>query len=147
MTAKDKPVYMISVVAQMLDVHPQTLRLYEREGLIRPSRTGGNTRLYSQDDVERVEKVLNLTRDLGVNLAGVDIILRLQHKIEALEAERTAGVSSFIQFMEKSLSKKDSKLRDVFVQIVQAAIREGVLEAAVRGGDQENEGGRGASRA
>src|SRR5436309_2918757 len=62
-TSKDKPVYMISVVAQMLDVHPQTLRLYEREGLIRPSRTEGNTRLYSQEDVERVERVLNLTGD------------------------------------------------------------------------------------
>jgi MerR family transcriptional regulator, heat shock protein HspR len=140
MTAKDKPVYMISVVAQMLDVHPQTLRLYEREGLVRPSRTEGNTRLYSQEDVERVEKVLNLTRDLGVNLAGVDIILRLREKLEGLETERNASVSRFIQFVEKGLSKKEPRMRETFVQLVQAAIREGVLESAVSE-DQENEGG------
>jgi MerR family transcriptional regulator/heat shock protein HspR len=106
MTAKDKPVYMISVVAQMLDVHPQTLRLYEREGLVQPSRTDGNTRLYSQEDVERVEKVLNLTRDLGVNLAGVDIILRLQQRLESLESERNKYLSDFIKYVEKQLSRR-----------------------------------------
>src|SRR5205085_889736 len=125
-----KPVYMISVVAQMLEVHPQTLRLYEREGLVRPSRTEGNTRLYSQEDVERVEKVLNLTRQLGVNLAGVDIILRLQDKLQSLEDERSATVSGFIKFLEKHLTKRDPKLREVFLQLVQQAIRDRVLEAA-----------------
>ena len=140
MTAPDKPVYMISVVAQMLDVHPQTLRLYEREGLIRPSRTEGNTRLYSQDDVGRVERVLSLTRELGVNLAGVDIILRMQQKLEALEAERGATVTNFIRFVERNLGKKDPKAREQFLQLVQAAIRDGILEAAVPG-DEEAERG------
>ena len=140
MTAPDKPVYMISVVAQMLDVHPQTLRLYEREGLIRPSRTEGNTRLYSQDDVGRVERVLSLTRDLGVNLAGVDIILRMQQKLEAMEAERGSTIQNFIRFVERNLGKKDPKAREQFLQLVQAAIRDGILEAAVHG-DEEAEGG------
>ena len=67
--------YMISVVAKNYGIHPQTLRLYEREGLLKPSRTEGNTRLYSEDDVRQLEVILNLTRDLGVNLAGVEIVL------------------------------------------------------------------------
>jgi MerR family transcriptional regulator, heat shock protein HspR len=140
MSSKDKPVYMISVVAQMLDVHPQTLRLYEREGLVQPSRTEGNTRLYSQEDVERVEKVLNLTRQLGVNLAGVDIILRLQERIEALESERDAALSGFIQYIEKNLARRETNLRDLFVGLVRQAIREGIVEAGI---DRDEEAARG----
>jgi MerR family transcriptional regulator/heat shock protein HspR len=83
----DEPVYLISVVAKLLDIHPQTLRQYEREGLVVPSRTEGRIRLYSQRDIDRIKMVLRLTRDLGVNLAGVDIILRLKEKIEVLESE------------------------------------------------------------
>ena len=74
---------MISVVAQKYNIHPQTLRLYEREGLLKPSRTEGNTRLYSEEDLEQLETILSLTRDLGVNLAGVEIILNMRRKIEA----------------------------------------------------------------
>jgi MerR family transcriptional regulator/heat shock protein HspR len=81
---------MISVVAQMLSIHPQTLRLYEREGFIKPSRTMGNTRLYSQEDVEQIRTILRLTRDMGVNLAGVEIILNMKEKFEALQAEHNA---------------------------------------------------------
>ncbi len=79
--------YMISVVAKSYDIHPQTLRLYEREGLLRPSRTEGNTRLYSEEDLRELEVILNLTRDLGVNLAGVEIILNMRRKMEQMQAE------------------------------------------------------------
>lgn len=90
MVGTNAPVYMISVVAQMLSIHPQTLRLYEREGFVNPSRTVGNTRLYSQNDVEEIRTILRLTRELGVNLAGVDIILNMKEKFEALQAELNA---------------------------------------------------------
>ncbi len=80
-----KPLYMISVVAEMLSIHPQTLRTYEREGLIRPARTVGNTRLYSQEDVERIEMITRLTRDLGVNLAGVEVVLNMRAKMEEMK--------------------------------------------------------------
>lgn len=83
----DEPVYLISIVAKILDIHPQTLRQYERENLIVPSRSGGRIRLYSQRDIDRIKMILRLTRDLGVNLAGVDIILRLKDHIEELEQE------------------------------------------------------------
>jgi len=83
----DEPVYLISVVAKTLNIHPQTLRQYEREGLVIPSRTEGRIRLYSQRDVDKIKMVLRLTRELGVNLAGVDIVLRLKEKIEEMDAE------------------------------------------------------------
>ncbi|MCH7645682.1 MAG: helix-turn-helix transcriptional regulator [Nitrospinae bacterium] len=90
MVRTNEPVFMISIVAHMLSIHPQTLRLYEREGFIKPSRTLGNTRLYSQDDVEEIRTVLRLTRELGVNLAGVDIILNMKERVEMLQAELNA---------------------------------------------------------
>ena len=79
-----KPLYMISVVAEMFSIHPQTLRTYEREGLLRPASTVGNTRLYSQEDVERIEMITRLTRDLGVNLAGVEVVLNMRAKMEEM---------------------------------------------------------------
>lgn len=79
--------YTISAVAEMYDIHPQTLRLYEREGLLKPSRSDGNTRLYSDSDLERLEIILALTRDLGVNLAGVEIILNMREKMDAMQRE------------------------------------------------------------
>ncbi|MFK2821918.1 heat shock protein transcriptional repressor HspR [Arcobacter sp. YIC-80] len=82
-----EPVYLISAVAEILNIHPQTLRQYEREGLIKPSRTNGKIRLYSQKDIDHIKYVLTLTRELGVNLAGVDIILQLNKKLEKLENE------------------------------------------------------------
>jgi len=87
MHSYDEPVYLISVVAKALNIHPQTLRQYEREGLISPSRTEGKMRLYSQKDIDRISTILRLTRDLGVNLAGVDIILQLKETIDELEKE------------------------------------------------------------
>src|SRR5512133_453584 len=84
MRAKSKAAYMISSVAEQYGVHPQTLRLYEREGLLKPSRSDGNTRLYTDEDLERLEVILHLTRDLGVNLAGVEIILNMREKMAAM---------------------------------------------------------------
>lgn len=82
-----EPVYLISAVAEILNIHPQTLRQYEREGLIKPSRTNGKIRLYSQKDIDHIKYVLTLTRDLGINLAGVQMILQLNKKIDSLEEE------------------------------------------------------------
>jgi MerR family transcriptional regulator, heat shock protein HspR len=103
MTAKrsGKAYYMISAVAQKYNIHPQTLRLYEREGLLKPSRTEGNTRLYSEEDLEQLETILSLTRDLGVNLAGVEIILNMRRKIEAMQHE----VNEFIDYVKRELSR------------------------------------------
>ena len=84
---KSKGAYMISSVAEQYQIHPQTLRLYEREGLIKPSRSDGNTRLYTDEDLESLEVVLHLTRDLGVNLAGVEIILNMREKMDAMQRE------------------------------------------------------------
>ncbi len=87
MSDPGKPLYLIGVVADMLKLHPQTLRLYERKGLIRPSRTVGRTRMYSEEDVEEIRRILRLTRDLGVNLAGVEIILRMRRQMLAMQEE------------------------------------------------------------
>ena len=81
MTDRGKPLYMIGVVADMLNVHPQTLRFYEKKGLVRPSRTEGHTRMYSAEDVEDIARLLRLTRDLGVNLAGVEIVLKMRRRM------------------------------------------------------------------
>ena len=91
--------YMISVVARMYEIHPQTLRLYEREGLLKPSRTEGNTRLYSEEDLKQLEVILNLTRDLGVNLAGIEIVLNMRRKMEQMQAE----VSEFVEYVRQEL--------------------------------------------
>jgi len=100
-TRPDEASYMISVVAKRYKIHPQTLRLYEREGLLKPSRTEGNTRLYSTGDLERLETILSLTRELGVNLAGVEIILNMREKIERQQAE----VNEFMEYVKGELSR------------------------------------------
>ena len=87
MTDRGKPLYMIGVVAEMLKLHPQTLRIYERKGLIRPSRTVGRTRLYSPEDVEEIARVVRLTRDLGVNLAGAEIILKMRRRMIEMQKQ------------------------------------------------------------
>ena len=92
--ARSKAAYMISAVAEQYQIHPQTLRLYEREGLLAPSRSEGNTRLYTDDDLERLEVILKLTRDLGVNLAGVEIILNMREKMAEMQRQIEAFVSS-----------------------------------------------------
>jgi MerR family transcriptional regulator/heat shock protein HspR len=84
---RSKAYYMISVVSRRFEVHPQTLRLYEREGLLKPSRTEGNTRLYSDEDLERLARILRLTRELGVNLAGVEVVLTMQETMEKMQQD------------------------------------------------------------
>ena len=103
MTVKQpgKAYYMISAVAQRFNIHPQTLRLYEREGLLKPSRTDGNTRLYSEEDLEQLETILALTRDLGVNLAGVEIILNMRGKMDRMQRE----VNEFMAYVKQELAR------------------------------------------
>jgi MerR family transcriptional regulator/heat shock protein HspR len=101
MKKSGKSYYMISVVAQKYNIHPQTLRLYEREGLLKPSRTEGNTRLYSEEDLEQLETILSLTRDMGVNLAGVEIILNMKRKIERMQLE----VNDFMAYVKGELAR------------------------------------------
>ena len=84
---KSKPLYVISIVSEMLNIHPQTLRQYERIGLIKPSRTIGNNRLYSEEDIERLKFIITLTKDMGVNLAGTEIILNMKNQIEELQEQ------------------------------------------------------------
>jgi len=96
---KSKGSYMISSVAEQYAIHPQTLRLYEREGLLKPSRSDGNTRLYTDGDLERLEVILHLTRELGVNLAGVEIILNMREKM----AEMQAQIEEFVSTLNREL--------------------------------------------
>ncbi len=102
MRSKSKAAYMISSVAEQYAIHPQTLRLYEREGLLKPSRSDGNTRLYTDEDLERLEVILHLTRDLGVNLAGVEIILNMREKM----AEMQRQVEDFVTTMNSELASR-----------------------------------------
>jgi len=97
---KKQPLFMISVVSRMLGVHPQTLRLYEREGLITPCRTK-RSRLYSEEDVEKLAMILRLTRELGVNRSGVDIILRLRHRLEIFQKE----MEEMMSFLEEDIRR------------------------------------------
>jgi MerR family transcriptional regulator/heat shock protein HspR len=94
--------YTISVVAEQYGVHPQTLRLYEREGLIKPSRSAKGTRYYTEEDVQRLELILNLTRDLGVNLAGVEIILNMREKMNRMQRE----FENFIQYVRENIAQQ-----------------------------------------
>ena len=100
--SKSKAAYMISAVAEQYSIHPQTLRLYEREGLLAPSRSEGNTRLYTAEDLERLEVILKLTRDLGVNLAGVEIILNMREKMDAMQRQ----MQGFIDKLNQELSER-----------------------------------------
>jgi MerR family transcriptional regulator/heat shock protein HspR len=102
--AKSKAAFMISAVAEQYGIHPQTLRLYEREGLLKPSRSEGNTRLYTAGDVERLEVILHLTRDLGVNLAGVEVILNMREKMGEMQAQ----IQEFIATLNRELAAHNS---------------------------------------
>ena len=96
---KSKGAYMISAVAEMYEIHPQTLRLYEREGLLKPSRTEGNTRLYTDEDLERLEFILNLARDLGVNIAGIAIILQMRERMEEMNRQ----MQNFVEYVRSEM--------------------------------------------
>jgi MerR family transcriptional regulator/heat shock protein HspR len=103
---KGKAAYMISAVAESYSIHPQTLRLYEREGLLKPSRSEGNTRLYTEEDLERLELILNLTRDLGVNLAGVEVVLNMRRRMEEMQRE----LHEFVEYIEKEIATRSPEL-------------------------------------
>src|SRR5574340_942326 len=106
MVARGHKLYMISVVSEMLGIHPQTLRLYEWEGFIKPKRSGGNTRLYSEEDVERLEMVLRLTRELGVNLAGVEIILSMRERMEQMQREMDEAVMRLREELAREMQRR-----------------------------------------
>ncbi|MBV9573852.1 MAG: helix-turn-helix transcriptional regulator [Acidobacteriales bacterium] len=96
---KSKGAYMISAVAEMYGIHPQTLRLYEREGLLKPSRTEGNTRLYTDEDLQRLEFILSLARDLGVNISGMAIILQMRERMEEMQRQ----IQEFVQYIQQEV--------------------------------------------
>ncbi len=130
--------YMISVVSKAYKIHPQTLRLYEREGLLKPSRTDGNTRLYSEEDLRQLEVILNLTRDLGVNLAGVEIVLNMRRKMEQMQQE----VSEFVAWVSQELARAaqdgwQERLQQALVRLpptplARAAAKEGGRDSAAK---------------
>jgi MerR family transcriptional regulator/heat shock protein HspR len=96
---KSKGAYMISAVAEMYEIHPQTLRLYEREGLLRPSRSDGNTRLYTDEDLERLEFILSLAREMGVNMAGIAIVLQMRERMEEMNRQ----MQGFVDFVRTEM--------------------------------------------
>lgn len=116
-------VYTISIIAGMLGVHPQTLRMYERHGLIKPQRSKGNTRLYSEADLERFRQILNLTRDMGVNLAGVEIILEMRRRLSRMEQE----FSDLIRFVQEELSREDRGVSEKFRNALVRAPAQGAI--------------------
>jgi MerR family transcriptional regulator/heat shock protein HspR len=114
--------YMISAVAQRYNIHPQTLRLYEREGLLLPSRTDGNTRLYSDEDLERLETILTHTRELGVNLAGVEIILNMRERMEQMQHEVNEFMAYVKQEMTRGLGDWEQRLATAMVKSAPAGL-------------------------
>jgi MerR family transcriptional regulator/heat shock protein HspR len=127
---------MISAVSKRFDVHPQTLRLYERDGLLKPSRTEGNTRLYTDEDLDRLEVILNLTRNLGVNLAGVEIVLNMREKMGRMQDE----MSAFLEFFLEQLSNTGVTREEVREQAL-ARIPKRSLQILLDRLEQEADGG------
>ena len=110
---------MISAVAEQYQIHPQTLRLYEREGLLEPSRSEGNTRLYTEDDLERLEVILKLTRDLGVNLAGVEIILNMREKMGEMQRQIEQFVTTLNQELARQARQSPAESKRSLIPVVQ----------------------------
>ena len=117
MVAREHRLFMISVVSEMLGIHPQTLRIYEREGFIKPKRSGGNTRLYSEEDVEKLEMILRLTRELGVNLAGVEVILSMREKMEQSQREMEETIQLLRDELESEIRRRE-QMRTAIVPVV-----------------------------
>ncbi|MCK9419003.1 MAG: helix-turn-helix transcriptional regulator [Nitrospirae bacterium] len=107
MAAREDRLFMISVVSEMLGIHQQTLRIYEREGFIKPRRSEGNTRLYSEEDVEKLEMILRLTRELGVNLAGVEVILSMREKMEQMQREMENTILHLHDELEREIRRRE----------------------------------------
>jgi MerR family transcriptional regulator/heat shock protein HspR len=117
---------MISAVAEQYEIHPQTLRLYEREGLLKPSRSEGNTRLYTPEDLERLEIILKLTRDFGVNLAGVEIILNMREKMEAMQAQIEEFVKTLNEELALRLPRSEPRQSSSLIPVIQVPSPESV---------------------
>ncbi len=120
---------MISAVAEMYDIHPQTLRLYEREGLLKPSRTEGNTRLYTEEDIQRLEFILNLARDLGVNISGIAIILQMRERMEIMQKQ----MQEFVSYIQEEVISRASQATDASRGAI-VPIRRTVAAPAVKNG-------------
>ncbi len=118
--SRAKAAYMISAVAEKYQVHPQTLRMYEREGLLKPSRSDGNTRLYTDEDLGRLEVILQLTRELGVNLAGVEIILNMREKMAAMQAQIEQFVAQVNVELSRSFRPTEPEPRNSLIRVAQA---------------------------
>ena len=114
---RKKAAYMISAVAQTYGIHPQTLRLYAREGLLKPSRTEGNTRLYTEEDIERLELILSLTREMGVNLAGVEVVLNMREKMEHMQQR----MKEFVELVQREMLQQTApgeKIQNALVRVM-----------------------------
>jgi MerR family transcriptional regulator/heat shock protein HspR len=123
---------MISAVAESYGIHPQTLRLYEREGLLKPSRSDGNTRLYTQEDLERLEVILNLTRELGVNLAGVEVVLNMRKRMGDMQRE----LQEFIEYVEREIVTRTPEFdRKIQHALVKVSPRHAALAKPVQSGN------------
>jgi MerR family transcriptional regulator/heat shock protein HspR len=120
-TDRSRPLYRIGVVAEMLAIHPQTLRLYERKGLVRPGRTGGRTRLYSAEDVDDIRRILRLSRDLGVNLAGIEIIIKMRRQMQAMRDE-LEGLASHVRQDPGGATREDGE-RGALVRVGDRQLR------------------------
>ena len=118
---------MISAVAEMYDIHPQTLRLYEREGLLLPSRSDGNTRLYTDEDLERLEFILNLARDLGVNIAGIAIVLQMRERMEEMNRQ----MQSFVEYVRTEMLTRFNQNAAGVTGAIVPIRRAGVIRPAV----------------
>jgi MerR family transcriptional regulator/heat shock protein HspR len=112
---------MISAVAEQYSIHPQTLRLYERDGLLRPSRSEGNTRLYTDEDLERLEVILKLTRDLGVNLAGVEIILNMREKMAAMQMQMEEFIAQLNTEISKRVSPRSEESKNSLIPVIEVS--------------------------
>ena len=132
---RETPLYMISVVADLLGIHPQTLRLYEREGYVHPRRTRGGTRLYSESDVDAVRRILHLTRDLGVNLAGVEVVLEMRRKLERMQAE----LAEALEFVRREM-KREVELQRSRTALVRVGTRATVRRPRERPGGGRDDG-------
>lgn len=123
---------MISAVSEKYGIHPQTLRLYEREGLLKPSRSDGNTRLYTDDDLKRLDVILELTRELGVNLAGVEIILNMREKMAAMQAQIEQFVAQLNIELTRNLRSPESAPQNALIRVARVEKMEPGSPAARR---------------
>lgn len=122
MVPRENRLFMISVVSEMLNIHPQTLRIYEREGFIKPKRSVGNTRLYSEDDVEKLEMILRLTRELGVNLAGVEVVLSMREKMEQMQRDMEQTIQLLRSELEREIRRRE-EMHNALVPVRRIVVR------------------------